>query len=282
VVTSRIDAFPVPLRYVFEPRQGKSYALNTGIAASRARVIAFTDDDVRVPAEWLETAARPLLRDGGPDYTGGPVRPIWGAPPPRWLDAHGNLGGTIAVKDHGDAPFVFEKASKTPLGVNMAVRRTLIDRIGGFRPDLGRRGNSLLGQEQAEFFCRSRAADAWGEYLPGMVLDHHVPASRLTRSYYRRWWYWKGISHARLHEIWPVTEMGVDLRRAPRILGVPRFLVRSALRHALGWIGSSLRRRPARAMEHAVMLAYFVGYVRQVHSRVAPAVEDARVAIPSV
>jgi glucosyl-dolichyl phosphate glucuronosyltransferase len=32
-VTMREAAFPVPLRYLFEPRQGKSIALNTGIEA---------------------------------------------------------------------------------------------------------------------------------------------------------------------------------------------------------------------------------------------------------
>src|SRR6185503_12073323 len=48
VVTSRIASYPVVLRYLFEPRQGKSNALNTGLAATDAAVIAFTDDDVRV------------------------------------------------------------------------------------------------------------------------------------------------------------------------------------------------------------------------------------------
>ena len=36
------------VRYLFEPRQGLSHARNAAIAAARAAVIAFTDDDVRV------------------------------------------------------------------------------------------------------------------------------------------------------------------------------------------------------------------------------------------
>ena len=59
---------------------------------------------------------------------------------PDWLDPSGNLGGTIAVKDHGETPFIFEEQRKTPFGVNMAVRRELVERVGGFRADLGRRG----------------------------------------------------------------------------------------------------------------------------------------------
>ena len=48
--------------------------------------------------------------------------------------------------------------------------RALIARIGGFGPDLGRNGESLLGQEQAEFFCRSREVGARGLYVPAMAL----------------------------------------------------------------------------------------------------------------
>src|SRR5688500_504515 len=61
VIESHVHAFPVALRYVFEPRQGKSHALNSGAAASAAEVIAFTDDDVRIDPDWLEAAVEPLL-----------------------------------------------------------------------------------------------------------------------------------------------------------------------------------------------------------------------------
>src|SRR5581483_1150647 len=87
VVESRVAGFPVPLRYLFEPRQGKSNALNTGLAATDAAIIVFTDDDVRVGPGWLEASCRPMLDDPAIDYTGGPVRPIWERPRPSWLDA---------------------------------------------------------------------------------------------------------------------------------------------------------------------------------------------------
>lgn len=263
VVEARIPGFSVRLRYLFEPAQGKSNALNTGMKATAARIIAFTDDDVRVPGGWLEQAVTPLLEREDIDYTGGPVRPIWGAARPRWLDERGNLGGTIAVKDHGPEPFIFEERRKTPLGVNMAVRRSLIERIGGFRPDLGRSGGSLLGQEQAEFFYRSRQAGARGLYVPDMVLDHLVPASRLSRRYFRRWWYWKGVSHARLHRIHSRTELGLDLDRTPRLGGIPRFMFGAACRDLIGCGRSWLERDAAALAEHAWMLAYFAGYCRE-------------------
>jgi len=262
VVAARQPAYPVPLRYLFEPRQGKSVALNTALAAVSAPLIAFTDDDVDVPPGWLQALAEPLFARKDVDYTGGPVCPMWEGPKPAWLDETGNLGGTIAVKDHGDEPFIFEDRARTPLGVNMCVKRSLLDRVGGFNAGLGRRGASLLGQEQAEFFCRSRASGARGLYVPEARLSHFVPAARLTRRYFRRWWYWKGVSQARLHRLHPVTELGVDLRRTPHLLNVPKFLYGNAVRNLLGWIRALAARDRRSLADREMSLVYFLGYWR--------------------
>ena len=261
LVMSRIERFPVSLRYIFEPRQGKSTALNTGLASTDAAIILFTDDDVRVDENWVEACCRPMLDDPAIDYTGGPVLPIWGSPCPAWLDqTRPDLWGTLAILDYGREPFVFEERCRVPLGANMAVRRSLIDRVGGFDPDLGRKGNSLLGQEQAEFFCRSREAGARGLYVPQMALRHHVPARRLTHDYFRRWWYWKGVSKSRLERLHRVTDLGIDLSTVPRMFGVPRFMVGSALRDLIGWVWAALTLNPTERMRRAMMLCYFAGY----------------------
>jgi len=270
VVTSRITNYPVSLRYVFEPRQGKSNALNTGLAETDAAIVVFTDDDVRVSEGWLEAACRPMLPtsgDSGIDYTGGPVLPIWEQPCPSWLDEkRSDLWGTLAILDYGRHPFIFEDRCRVPLGANMAVRRALIHRIGGFDPELGRRGNSLLGQEQAEFFCRSRAIGARGLYVPEMSLHHHVPARRLTRDYFRQWWYWKGVSRSRLEQRHLVTELGVNLARVPRLSGVPRFMFGSAIRSLFGWLLALLMFDGIARMRHEAMLYYFAGYLHSVRA----------------
>jgi glycosyltransferase involved in cell wall biosynthesis len=260
VVAAKAKDYPVPMRYVFEAQQGKSRALNRGLAHTHARIVAFTDDDVRIAPGWLAAACRPLLEDAALAYTGGPVFPIWEGPCPPWLDRNrSDLWGTLAILDYGKEPFVFEERRRVPLGVNMAVRRELIDLIGGFDPTLGRTGASLLGQEQAEFFCRSRAIGARGLYVPEMVIEHRVPAARLTREYFRRWWFWKGVSKSRIERRHPTTELGVDLARVPRVGGVPRFMYGTAARDLAGWIvATSACERTRREM----MLCYFAGYCR--------------------
>lgn len=261
-VERRAASFPVPLRWVFEPRQGKAHALNTGVAAATAEVIAFTDDDVQVPSDWLEEAVRPLMTRADIDYTGGPVLPAWEASPPDWIERNpGVLWGPIAILDYGPEEFVFERRRRIALGVNMAMRRELIVRVGGFHTGLERKGTSLMGQGQAEFFFRTRSAGACGLYVPGMRMRHHVPAVRLTREYYRRWWYWKGVARARMQDLHPVWEDGVDIRRVPRFAGLPRFLWGGAVRDARDWVGAALRHDRAVVAEREMRLAFFAGYL---------------------
>jgi glycosyltransferase involved in cell wall biosynthesis len=264
VVERHARDFPVPLQYLFESRQGRSSALNSGMTAARGTVIAMTDDDVLVDPGWLEAACGALLAPRMPSigYAGGPVAPRWETPPPPWLDLHrGDLWGTIAIQDHGEAEFLYETERKVPLGANMAVRRSLFDAVGGFRPDLGRSGGRLvLGQEVPEWLMRARAAGYTGLYLPAMRVHHHIPSRRLTRRYFRRWWFGKGVSRAALEASQPITELGIDLRQTPHVLGLPRYMYGTAVRDVCSWLRCSATRRAADAFRHEMGLTYFAGY----------------------
>src|SRR5438445_13640762 len=50
---SFIQKNPRRFRYLFERRQGKSFALNSGIEKAEGKIIAFTDDDLTVDANWI-------------------------------------------------------------------------------------------------------------------------------------------------------------------------------------------------------------------------------------
>lgn len=266
VVEQAAATFPAPLRYAFEARQGRSPALNTGILAARGEIIATTDDDVRVPPDWLNVAARALDRLGC-DYVGGRVRPIWGAPRPAWLpDRGGKQWAVIALLDYGDAPLEF--GTRVPLGVNMAFRRTAFDRAGLLDPDTGRRAGTLLGQEVREWCIRARQADVRGFYAPESWLEHIIPADRLRKAYFRRWFYWRGISRAILYHRWGLDmespeRTALDFSRVPHIAGVPRYLYRRAFTTLIDWAVAALRRDKVGAFEHEVWLWFFAGMLRQ-------------------
>lgn len=266
VVEQAAASFPVPLTYLFEKRQGRSPALNAGIRAARGSIIVTTDDDVRVPGDWLNQAADGLARLEC-DYVGGRVLPIWGAPKPAWIPDHGGRQwAVIALLDYGPEPIEF--GSRVPLGVNMAFRREAFDRAGLLDPDTGRRAGTLLGQEVREWCIRARRAGLRGCYLPGMSVRHIIPADRLTKSYFRRWFYWRGISRAMLYEragldMEAPEQTTLDFRTVPHLFGVPRYLYRKALASLAGWLRFTLRQNAVAAFERETWLWFFTGIVRQ-------------------
>ena len=266
VVLEAAQAFPARLRCLFEPEQGRSPALNCGIRAASGEIIATTDDDVRVPPDWLNRAAAGLARLGC-DYVGGKVLPIWGGPRPAWLP---NRGGkhwaVIALLDYGLDPIEF--GTRVPLGVNMVFRRGAFERAGGFDPNTGRRAGTLLGQEVREWCIRARKAGVRGWYLPELTLQHIIPASRLNKHYFRRWFYWRGISRALLYEragldMEAPEQTTLDFSTVPHVCGVPRYLYRKALAAAAAWVRYSLRGRRVEAFEQVLWLCFFAGIVRQ-------------------
>ena len=262
VVVSRQGSYPVTLRYLTEPRQGRSPALNTAMAATAAPFIVFSDDDVRVDPHWLVNAA--LALRAGWAYVGGPVRPIWETPPPRWLDmTRSDTWGTIAILDYGADRVSFEDRGRVPLGCNMAVRREVIDRAGDFRADLGRsNGKMVLGQEVPEWLVRVRLAGFTGLYEPAMVVDHHIPARRLTKEYHRRWWIGKGYSRAMFDAVQPITDQGVDLRAVPHLGAIPRFMYTDAVRDLLALAKAFLTRDIEECFRREIRLAYLYGYIK--------------------
>ena len=262
VVEARQPGYPAPLTYLREGRQGRSAALNAGIRATTAPLLLFTDDDVRVDEGWIEAGVHALA--AGADYVGGPVSPIWETAPPAWLDlTRSDLWGTVAILDYGREPFAFEDRRLVPLGANMGVRRSLIERIGGFRIDLGRTSSQRpLGQEVPELLARARARGLRGQYVPEMHVQHHIPSARLTRRYFRRWWNGKGFSKAALEAIQPLTELGLDLRRVPHVGGVPRYMLGDALRDLKGYARALILGTAGDRMRHAMRLSYFAGFAR--------------------
>lgn len=267
VVEERIDSFPVPLRYLMEKEQGRSAALNAGIRAAQGEILAITDDDVRVDPKWLVNAEQALDRLGC-DYVGGKALPIWSGQVPNWMPNRGGKHwGVIALLDYGSEAVEFN-AAKVPLGVNIVFRRECFERAGLWDNAIGRKAGTLLGQEVREWSQRGRAAGLRGFYSPDLVVHHVIPEDRLTKKYFRKWFYWHGISRAILYrnnrlDMESPESTALDFSTVPHIAGVPRYLYRTCLKKFFS-ISTAMARGDAIArFEDELWIWFFAGIVRQ-------------------
>ena len=209
----------LPLQYVLEKKQGLSNARNAGITAATGDLIGFIDDDEEIDAEWYNIIAREFA-DPSVQFIGGPYLPNWVTPIPDWLPPgyHAAIGA-IPPKPRA----VFDRDFNGILLGGIAVLgRGVFEEVGMYAPHLGRSGKGLLSEEDAEFCERVKGAGITGMYVPDLAIHHYIAPERLTRSYHRRWAYWRAVSQGVLDRELkePVTYM----------LGIPRHRIGRALR----------------------------------------------------
>ncbi len=157
-------------RYVFEPRQGLSFARNTAAATAQGEVLLWTDDDVRPGRAWLEAMCRPIL-DGKADAVGGRiVLPACLERP--WLRPWHRVCLAVDSLPADDFNLV---------GGNMAFARRVLDTVPRFDPELGPGGLGFC--DDTLFSLQLRAAGlrllAAGEDSTAL---HHCGEQRLTRA----------------------------------------------------------------------------------------------------
>jgi glycosyltransferase involved in cell wall biosynthesis len=247
------------VRYVFEPRQGLSYARNAGIEALSGMgpddVVAFVDDDVEAAPGWLEAMRRAFVSHPGVDCVGGRVLPQNSGEFPDWITSE--HWAPLALQDHGSQSRVFSRSSPIGLiGANFACRKRVFDRIGGFSADVQRVKDGIGSTEDHEFLARVYASGGTALYTPDVLVITRVPPERMSRDYHRRW----HRGHGRFHAVMRTSELEQAKRR---LLGVPAHLFRSAGLDALAWLRGIVTRDTARAFAAETRLWFFSGFLKE-------------------
>jgi glycosyltransferase involved in cell wall biosynthesis len=211
-----------PVRYIFEKKQGRSAALNSGVLQARGAVIVFTDDDVIFHHEWLSNL-KMAFDSCDCAAVAGRVIPQWNHAKPDWLEMDGQFA--VVHFDLGDER---REVQTPPLGANSAFRRGVFERYGLFRLDLGVNGSRhTVTCDDTEFGARLVQAGEKIVYSPNAIVYHPVDPLRTTKKYFLSWYYYNGVSVRRMSGI---SKEGVFW------FGAPRWLYREMLANLGKWI----------------------------------------------
>jgi glycosyltransferase involved in cell wall biosynthesis len=245
----------VPFRVTVVQAQqpGLSRARNCGVRASRAPLIAFTDDDCYVAADFLRQVVSAFERS-----------------------SYGFIGGRVLLHDPSDAPETIKEDDSpeeiAPYdfvapgfihGANMAFRREVWEDIGGFDPALG--SGTRFVADDVDFLARAALAGWSGAFLPAPTVRHHhgrkpgadVAKLRTTYARGRGAYYTKGCLNPRVrglyarHWYWSLRVM-MKQGRIPEIVreigAGGEFLLRNVASRAIGGA-------PGREGRHGVYMA---------------------------
>lgn len=117
VVESYMPQFNGRLRYLFQPKQGKSYALNLAITKADGEIIAFTDDDCIAASDWLLRIKEEFVTADADCVLGMSF----------WLDENGNINKTIRER----------KDFLIGNGLNMSLKKSALVDVNFFDENLG-------------------------------------------------------------------------------------------------------------------------------------------------
>lgn len=166
-------------RCVTYPRQrGLNAARNAAIAASDRDLVCFLDDDVEVRPGWLAALLDAAADDPAIDALGGPID--------VWLEGRPEDEPVVApaISALRLTPDVDQDTTRL-WGANLAVRRTAIERIGGFDPS-----HTMPSGDEEEWLARLRDAGGRIRYVAGAaVLHRRVAADATTRALARAQWF---------------------------------------------------------------------------------------------
>jgi glycosyltransferase involved in cell wall biosynthesis len=243
------DRLPHPrLRYIWEPELGLSVARNRGAKETRSPILAYLDDDAVASPQWLKTLLEAYRTNDKLAVAGGKVTLLWpdGVQQPSWLSP--GLAGNLGAYDLGDRWTYIQTPGLTPRGLNYSIRRTFLEQVGGFDPQLGRVGKKLLSNEELVMTEKALELGWQVAYIPEALAAHNVDPARLHRSWFLQRGWWQGISECYREQL----AGKAGLQQLPR--GGERIL--RGLYNAVKYISD-----PARRFDNLVYAYGQIGYL---------------------
>lgn len=182
------------LRYIYEPITGLSVARNTGAKIAQSSILAYLDDDAIATPQWLRVLYSAYENHPKLAIAGGKVTLIWpeGITSPPWLSD--NLAGNLGAYNLGEQWVDIKNPGLTPRGLNYSIRRSFLEKIGGFDINLGRVGKRLLSNEELQMTELALQQGWQVAYIPEALVAHHVAPERVNRSWFMERGWWQGIS----------------------------------------------------------------------------------------
>jgi glycosyltransferase involved in cell wall biosynthesis len=157
-------------------RPGSNLARNAGWRSAQHDVVLFTDDDVEVEPGWADALAGAVSAHPDAGFVTGrvlaPPAAIDSAAAPMPQRRRQRWARDVAVK-RDELPEVYDRDSEGNLGhgASLAIRRDVLNRLGGWDEALGV-GGVLRSAPEADLFDRCFALGLDGRYEPAALAWH--------------------------------------------------------------------------------------------------------------
>ena len=168
------------VRTVQEQRKGLSFARNRGAECANGRLLLYMDDDAAADRNLVRIMTETFAERENTAIIGGQIRLAVPKPKPEvFLPGREGLWSayTVPYKDYREV----REQYAFPYGACFAVRRSVLEELGGFPSDYGRVGNDFAGGEETAL-CFLAQKRGWKIGIqPAAWVEHRVDPKRFSR-----------------------------------------------------------------------------------------------------
>lgn len=242
----------IRLEYLFEKKQGRSFALNAGIAKADGDLLSGIDDDEEIEENWFVEVEK-IFRERWDeiDFVGGKILPTWETAPPAWIEPLKE--GVICWRDYGDEEWFYDENTPMITGGHGIFKTSVFKEIGLYDENVGAQGKGFISGEDEVLYDQLLASGKRGIYHPKLIIYHYVPAYRLDKNYYRRWLFGVGMSRC-------LADTHYKPSGDALLFGVPRWMYRTALSGIFSKIKNAIRGCETESLAAENQPAVFAGY----------------------
>lgn len=178
----------LPIRRIFEEVPGLSNARNCAVHEAQGDYIIWTDDDVTVGPNWIQSYLNSIMVHREAMVFGGLIIPDFQGNAPGWISNNLDIiGDAYARRELGRQEFRLDpQEGAIPYGANFCIN-TNIQKEYLFDPNYGFVAGKLVGGEETQVIRKILQAGEDGWWVPEAVVNHRIESFRQSERYVYRY-----------------------------------------------------------------------------------------------
>lgn len=182
----------VPIRYIFESRQGVHYARNSASKIAQNEILYFTDDDMIPDSNIFNEIKKTFELNNKIGVVTGKVLPIWEQTPPRWILRYCN-NYILSLLD-SKYEIIIGSSLDYLYSCHQAIKIDAFIDAEGFNPEYTK--NKYMGDGETGLNTKIKNLGYLFAYNSNSIVYHVIPPYRLKQSYLNKRLENNGRAHA--------------------------------------------------------------------------------------
>ncbi len=169
----------LPIKYIFEKRQGVHYTRNSAAKIAKGHIFYYTDDDMIADPNLLKEIVKPFMLDSKVATATGRVLPKWEQPPPKWIL---NLCNNFWLSLHDrKEDLIISTFDCGVISCHQAIKRDVFFKSGGFNPE--NTAGEWIGDGETGLNIKIKDLGYKFAFIRSSLIYHIIPPSRMTQKY---------------------------------------------------------------------------------------------------